>query len=272
MINKDSILEKKPILNYFEFHLNEHCNLSCIGCGHASNIANKEFANKIQYEKDLNRLSNLFDNIKIIRLMGGEPLLNKDICTYIKLTRVYFPESSIHIVTNGLLLNKMNQNFYDTCSINNISIDLSVYDPMTEELINIIQENCIRNKIKINMSPRIKYFHAHTNLKGDSDKYKAFKLCREKYECNFLKNGYILPCAKPNTFKHLNKKFNSDLIEEEGISIYSNNADEIINFLNTPLETCKFCTYSFIPFKWESHNKSNLRDWDSDTYRKYFKN
>ncbi len=76
MINENYISNKKPILNYFEFHLNEHCNLSCVGCGHAANIASKEFADFNQYEKDLNRLSNLFDNIQRIRLMGGEPLLN----------------------------------------------------------------------------------------------------------------------------------------------------------------------------------------------------
>lgn len=35
----------KPQLSYIEYHVSNHCNLKCKGCGHYSNLADTEFGN-----------------------------------------------------------------------------------------------------------------------------------------------------------------------------------------------------------------------------------
>lgn len=102
-------------LPYLEFHLTDHCNLNCKGCAHYSPMASDHYADLYQLEKDLQRLAQLFRNIRLIRLMGGEPLLHPDVDRFIRTTRSAFPKSRIGIVTNGILLPQASQAFWDAC-------------------------------------------------------------------------------------------------------------------------------------------------------------
>lgn len=60
-------------LDYLETHIINKCNLNCKGCSHFSNIVDDEDApvDITVFEKDFARLSELFDHIFTIRLMGG---------------------------------------------------------------------------------------------------------------------------------------------------------------------------------------------------------
>ena len=88
----------------FEVSLAEHCNLNCKYCSHFSPIAEPEFLDLSQHEKDMERLSYLLDGKSDkIYLIGGEPLLYKEIVKCMRITRAYFPKSRIIILSNGLL-------------------------------------------------------------------------------------------------------------------------------------------------------------------------
>ena len=101
------------VLEYLEYHVAHHCNLNCRGCGHLSNLVEEEsFGDFNQFKRDLTRLSELFENVKVIRLMGGEPLLNPDCISFVETARDVFPKARISIVTNGLLLPSMSCEFY----------------------------------------------------------------------------------------------------------------------------------------------------------------
>lgn len=73
---------------YLETHVADMCNLKCRGCMHFSNIAiHPNYPDLQKFERDFRRLSELFSNIFIIRLMGGEPLLNPGLGEYIRIAR-----------------------------------------------------------------------------------------------------------------------------------------------------------------------------------------
>ena len=73
-----------PSIKYLEVHLCDHCNLKCKLCSHYCNLVQSEiFTDLKQYKKDINELAKKL-NIKTIRLMGGEPLLNPDIEEFFK--------------------------------------------------------------------------------------------------------------------------------------------------------------------------------------------
>lgn len=138
---------KYPEFHYVELHLTDHCNLNCKGCGHFCPIAYEWYADKEDYEKELIQLKKLFSNIKIIRLMGGEPLLHQEIGLFISLTRGYFPQTDLRLVTNGILLNKMHSEFWDVCVENDIQFDLTVYPPFinqSSEWISLISGHNLR--------------------------------------------------------------------------------------------------------------------------------
>ena len=68
-------MKKKESLDYIEYNVVGHCNLNCKGCSHFSNIQKKEFADLATFEKDISMLKKLFSEIRLINLLGGEPLL-----------------------------------------------------------------------------------------------------------------------------------------------------------------------------------------------------
>ena len=94
----------RPVLDYLEFHLADHCNLNCAGCTHFAPFADRKFVDVESLRRDMSRLKAIFRNIRHLRIMGGEPLLHPDAAACVRLVREAFPHSSIRLVTNGLKL------------------------------------------------------------------------------------------------------------------------------------------------------------------------
>ena len=95
----------RPVLDYLEFHLADHCNLNCAGCLHYAPFADRRFADLETIRRDFKRLKELFSNIRHIRILGGEPLLYPDVGEVVKTVRAAFPRSKVRVVTNGVVLN-----------------------------------------------------------------------------------------------------------------------------------------------------------------------
>jgi len=109
--NKRAIPKKmrpRTVQEFFlEVNLADHCNLNCQCCDHFSPIATKTFLDFDQYVKDIKRLAKLTGGkIGLMKLQGGEPLLNERLIDYMKVTREVFPDSHICVFTDGLLLNQ----------------------------------------------------------------------------------------------------------------------------------------------------------------------
>lgn len=114
-------------LEFIEFHIVDSCNLNCKGCTSFSNISKKaNFIDARLLGIRLQELTKTF-TIEIIRLLGGEPLLHPDINNVLKTVRQCLGYSHIELFTNGILLNKMPQDFFETCYKNNIKIVISQY-------------------------------------------------------------------------------------------------------------------------------------------------
>jgi ABC-2 type transport system ATP-binding protein len=76
-------------------------------------VTEPTFTDLEQYTKDIRTLSKKLA-IRTIRLMGGEPLLHPRVNDFMRVTREAYPHSKIFIVTNGLLLLKMLNDFWET--------------------------------------------------------------------------------------------------------------------------------------------------------------
>ena len=59
--------------------------------------------------------------------MGGEPLLNNNCKKYFYITRKYFKNSEIFLITNGILLPKQDEDFWISCKENDIEIRPTKY-------------------------------------------------------------------------------------------------------------------------------------------------
>src|SRR5436305_12292671 len=70
--NFPTFSEVLPTLRYVEYHLVEHCNLSCQRCGHFSPLAKPGISDREAFARDLRQLATHFASIKEPRLLGGQ--------------------------------------------------------------------------------------------------------------------------------------------------------------------------------------------------------
>lgn len=257
----------KPDLLNLEFHLADHCNLNCKGCSHFAPIADKRFADLDDYTRDLKQLQRLFSSIDKIRLMGGEPLLNPQIESFVLTTRTIFPRAKIRICTNGILLPKMPEKFWDACRTCSASIDITVYPPLKGEASAL--ERLVKDEgINVNVWC-VNSFQAFFNGKGDTDAKAAFKRCREREYMPMLRDGKIHICPKPATILYFNERFGLNVPRTGHVDIYEPGLDgwDILCRLNEASAGCRYCTlgWDVIPvFPWSPSNLV-LEDWDAST-------
>ena len=254
-------------LPYLEYHIADHCNLNCHACGHCSSLVKEPvFPVLEKMINDFEQFHKFIDDFGIIRIMGGEPLLNPDINEYVKLNRRLYPLADIRVVTNAILLPKMSEDFFETLRKNNVSVDISVYPPMRSKIPGI--QNLLQSKgIKIGIgSVSRDEFFKNKRLKPVSNIREAFfQNCKGKV-CNTMYDGKIAVCMSPFMNKYFNAYFNQNFPTDGYIDLYdeSTTTEKIVRHLLKPIKDCVHCGKTQI-IKWKQiKHPVALSDWVTD--------
>jgi len=250
----------------FEVYLVYHCNLNCAGCAVFSPLAKEKYLDMDSYEQDCKRLSELTNGeVECIRLLGGEPTLHPNLLDFCNITRKYFKQAKIQLVTNGILLPKAEDNFWETCKKNNIIIQISRY-PLKINMDGIIEKSR-RYKVstEITESKENEMFHLALDTEGKHSAKDSFYNCWVKNSCITLSHGKLYTCSLIPAVEHFNRYFNKNLTikEEDGIDINKTKSiKEILRFLTRPVSFCRYCDIKRMSYghKWEI-SKKNIEEW-----------
>lgn len=260
------VKERIPILH---LHLTDHCNLNCRGCDNFSSISPKVFAEKDVFEKDCAKMAQLAEgNIDEVQLLGGEPLLHPDIEEFLDITRKYFPNTPINIVTNGILITKMKESFWESCRKNKVNIVQTKYP------INLDFKR-IENHVKSQQVVFSYYGNTEVvektmmcmplDLEGKQNPKDSFLRCARANRCVALDGGKVYTCSLIPYVKYFNRQFNKNLevTPHDYLDIYkAKNLNEVLTFVSKPVPFCRFCdmknTIWDIPF---GITKKNINEW-----------
>lgn len=254
-------------LPYLEYHIADHCNLNCHGCGHSSSLVREPvFPILSKFIKDLEQLHKFIDDFGKIRIMGGEPLLNPEINEYVKLTRRLYPFTDIRVVTNAILLPKMPKEFFNTLRDCNVVVDITFYPPMKSKMSdiqNLLRENGVR--VDVSTMPKEEFFkrgiiNPHSHLR------ETFIDCMSGFPCNFLYDGKISACGAPVSNKYFNEYFNQNFPTDGALDLYDESVttEKIIRHLLKPIRACAHCG-TVQNFKWRpAKHPIALSDWVVD--------
>lgn len=250
----------EPELSQIEFHLADHCNLNCAGCAHFSNlVTNPVFADFEQFSKDIRRLNELFSYIAEFYLLGGEPLLNKDISKYMIDLRNVFPYTKITVVSNGLLVMNMSEELIKTFIETQSELSISNYNCLdTKKISDFLEKSNINYEIRYGRD----YFAKYLSEKADDDINDVFEKCPNR-KCHFLGKGMMAVCGQPFYIKYFNDFFGEHFCDEGAISLYDENIDgnKILSLMNAPIGACKNCTY-LEPVEWRvTDGTAKKSDW-----------
>ena len=229
-----------------EYHLVDSCNLKCAACSHYSSLIDDKVYLPIEtIISDLNKLkSKVGDNLKWLRLLGGEPLIHPQLCKCLNEIRNLFPNTRISLLTNGLLLGKIQQEFYDVCSECKIEIKITDYGVMNlEPIIDKVREN----GISINYYSIRKIWH-YQHIRLTEGRIDCFNNCMYRKICNNYRNGKIYLCSHIAYIDYFNKYFNkniqlneTDYIDLDDVSSFEELVEKINNV--RPNFCYRYCNY-----------------------------
>lgn len=233
----------------FEVHVTEHCNLNCRQCSHFSPLAEETFLDVQEYERDVNRLSELFDGeASTILLLGGEPLLHSQLTDVMGVTRKAFPDARIRIITNGILLPKMTEEFWRKCRELRVEISPSEY-PIKfdyEGWGKILRSKGVKYRsLAPAQNTMDKVFPICPSRCGEYDiNFSNFLRCGNGNRCITLRAGRMYTCFAAAHAKYLKKYFDLDLriSKRDSVDIYAvKSGEELLEKLAKPIPFCNYC-------------------------------
>lgn len=246
-------------ISHIEWHLAHSCNLTCYGCGHFSNHAHTGI---VSYDTLETWYKSWHKKIlpRCINLLGGEPLLNKDIYRILDLTRRYWnnPSTKIVLLTNGLLLPKfLELPLYLTA--NNVELHISKHSNSSDYL-NKLQAS-IDLAVEWQKTYNIKFEIVHSDInwweiyKGygknmmpyeDNDIEQSWNNCITGQDCFQLFENKIYKCS-PLAYLQIQKKIYSLSPKWDYYLTYKPLEDncsqeQIVDFFNRKAESfCGMC-------------------------------
>ena len=228
-------------MRMMQIHSVDHCNFSCKGCSHSSDIAPKKFFKYEEYMPHLEKLSE-YVSAERIDITGGEPFLNKkNLIGLIRGVRSTGITKTVEVATNGFWLRNWER--YSEI-LENIDQFYITYHPEQKIPPHEIREITDMLQKKFNLNFIYIYVPKWFNEVEFFEKPKARDHC--KFCPQLMNNGTVAKCniigySKFNGFK-TTKPF-EDLKHQGVYDIYSGNAETFSKWHDNLFEVCNYCGF-----------------------------
>lgn len=253
--------DEKIFIPQLEVNLIDACNLNCKGCTHYANlfVHDKTTYPIENFRRDVKKISEIADVLSF-HLLGGEPLLIKNLDEYIEVSRHFLPNARLELVTNGLLIPTSSQKILDAIKSNNVIVSISGYKP-TMQNIDKIKSVLESNNILHFVSREVEDFSVFLSLHGNNNTNKSRNACANDV-CRFLRNGKIYKCPCDALSYKFAERFNlKNFPAPTSADIYAQNFSSIFDSLDGAVEMCHWCSEQNRKIAWEQKNNPELSDW-----------
>ncbi len=196
MKSQKSPTATKTYLDFLSFPITYRCSLRCRDCGNFV-VYQK---NPIDFKKEdlfawLDRLDELFDCISLVRILGGEPFLHKDLFEIANYAATKSAIKTIDIVTNGTILPKKEDLMKLKLNQKKIVIVFSNYGELSTQLIpfgQMLDEVGI-NWVKFENQQWLHCTHVQFRNKNEDELIDTYKGCLQA--CPQLVHGKLFYCG-----------------------------------------------------------------------------
>ena len=238
--------------NWMEVHLAEHCNLRCRSCTHHSPYLDPAFYPVSEFKEDILAFSKAA-RLNMLKFVGGEPLLNRDIVSYLQAAKMAKVARILCVVTNGILLREMTDDFFRMVN----RIEVSLY-PALHHVSTPIRECLTSKSSQFGFVFDIVKWNHFYNLEtegplSEKDAKYSYDHCARRLQSPFMNRGYFYKCFRPaTTLAYLrNRGVTKELPEfalTDGISLHEPRLIERMRDYmqsSTPLQSCSHCRLGF---------------------------
>jgi hypothetical protein len=181
------------------------------------------------------------------------------------LTRKYLPMSQIEIATNGVLLSKQSNFFWEECNRNKINLIITPY-PIKLNM-ECVLEIATRYNVQLSyfyVGDKNVFMKIPLDIKSRTNYRKNYDRCMSS-NCATLRAGKLYGCYRAYCASFFNGYFgqNFTVSEKDYIDIYKvETVDEILDFECKPTPFCRYCDIDNMKFgiEWGIRNKE-IREW-----------
>ena len=229
----------------FEVHISEHCNLRCVQCCNVSPFNKPKFLSVQDIERQFSFLKRHL-NPDVIKISGGEPLLNPEIGKIIEKIKEFFPTTPLRVTTNGLLINRLSEESFAKLD----QLWVSNYSSMPNSERNIERIFALARKYEIVLN--IKDVTEFSKVLPDNAISKiqaedSFRNCWMRHRCLMIRNGRFFKCTRAayiDDYLKNTKQMDTDYAEKDGVLLSSPDFnDQVLRLLNSdiPIDSCVYC-------------------------------
>ncbi len=229
-----------------ELNVVHHCNFFCRACSHLSPRIEKYFVDPAQVFEDFVTLTKYY-HPEHVRLLGGEPLLHPDLLSVIDAVRRSGISERIRVLTNGALLWRMPNQFWQ--SVDEVHISAYPSYKIAHNKLDICQEKAQVYGVNLEIL-HFDYFREAHSEQGTRDAdlvHRIYSTCQiaQIWRCHNVCDGYFYRCPQSLFIPQgLGNDSRSNAIHDRlKITDSATFLDDLLNYLlsERPLKSCSHC-------------------------------
>jgi GTP 3',8-cyclase len=248
-----------------ELDVVDHCNLACLDCNHGSPAMTRRFVDPDRVFRDFSNLAKVY-RPKAVKVLGGEPLLHPNLIEVIGALRRSGICEHVQVVTNGLLLPRMPEEFWDVIS----ELEISIYPEsrIDDAALCHWQDLALEHGVRLRVFG-FDHFRLTFAMRGFEDPAlvtRVYRNCKlaHVWGCHSVRDGYLYRCPQSNCLPIL-LGWPTEEHTVDGIEIRDSPGfmADLYRFLGSqePLQSCRHCLGS--SGKMRSHGLVSRHQWTS---------
>jgi cyclic pyranopterin phosphate synthase len=240
MKNIFPILEGRVRTRSLESHIVDHCNLRCAACCSLSpHLPKWEVAPEALAEEL--RLARAALAPTWLKLVGGEPLLHSRLLECIAVAKVAGIAEIVSLTTNGFLLPRQLDDFWE--ALDALTISLYPQPVLPAQTIAYVEAQAAKFEVRLNWKKQDAFVQMDraSPCIDDEENIAIWEACWLRRRCHMVRDGHFYACTRPAHFGTLlGQDFKGD-----GVRLHPGPglATEIKAYLERPqpLVACMHC-------------------------------
>lgn len=234
----------------FELHVVEHCNLRCTSCCNMSPYMPEKTLAVAEVERMCRTMAGHIE-ADVFKIMGGEPLLHPDITGVVRAIRGTGISRVVRLFTNGLLLHKMGEEFWE--ALDELTISNYTSAPVKPAMVAEIQEKARAHDVVLNIKPVGAFSEVMSDTRVDTDEgmRRVYDNCWLRHRCMVVRNEKFYMCTRAAYADDFHTRLlrgahpdDHSLALADGVPISTPDLGAaLLEYLNRerPLASCRFC-------------------------------
>jgi organic radical activating enzyme len=246
-----SRVEGRIRVEAFELHVVEHCNLRCAHCCNMSPYVAERMLSVAEIEAQCRTMARHLD-VDVFKIMGGEPLLHPEITAILGVLRETGISETIRLFTNGLLLHRMTDDFWQ--ALDHLTISSYSSAPVKPEHLRLIADKAREFDVVLNVKPvdRFSEVMASERRLDDAATQAVYDECWLRHRCLVVRGGVFYKCTRAAYQRDFRERLDvkgreMDALPEPGDDGIALDAmdfeDRLLAYLNADraLASCRYC-------------------------------